>query len=244
MSKARRILLTISAVLASFLVTFLLLMLFVGEEPSDFLIVFILVSLLAVPILTGILVYKKVSVRRTPHVSEGTPAPGDPYPEAAPTQVSTRKKRGSFVFRGKLQLVSGLMGLPQGSICKVRYTSDYIRFLVSGQEFTLDADNMLDVSIMTPMEIQKQYVSSIGGAVAGSMVMGAIGLGALGAIIGGSASQKTIRMKRKYLVITYLSNSETKYLVFDLTAKPQFGRQLCAKFRYLKKNERVQISLS
>ena len=243
MSKAKCFFLTIAAVLASFLGTLIFLALFIGEEPSDLFIVFFFVSLLVVPVLTGILVYKKVSAKQTSHSSERTPVPSDTYPKAAAMQISTRKKRGGIVSRGKLQLVSGLMGLPQGSICKVHYTFDYIRFIASGQEFTLEAGNMLDVSIMTPAEIQKQYVSSIGGAVAGSLVMGAFGLGALGAIIGGSASQKTIRMKRKYLVITYLSNGETKYIVFDLTANPQIGYNIRSRFQYLKKKERVRVQL-
>ena len=243
MGKAKRFFLTIAAVLASFLGTLILLALFIGEEPSDLFIVFFFVSLLVVPVLTGILVFKKVSSQQPLHSIDVESASGEPYPETPPMQISTQKKHRGFVFRGKLQLVSGLMDLPQGSICKVRYNSYRITFFASGQEFSLDSEKMLDVSVMTPAEIQKQYVSSLGGAVAGSLLMGAFGLGPLGAIIGGSASQKTIRLKRKYLVITYVSHEETRYIVFDVTTNPAIGNRIRNTYRYLKKAEAVKVEL-
>lgn len=139
---------------------------------------------------------------------------------------------------GKLQLVGGLSNIPEGSICKVTYNPNRITFLVSGQEFTLESSKMLDVSVMTPTEIQKQYVSSIGGAVAGTVLFGP-----LGAIIGGSASKKTIKSKRRYLIFTYISDEETTYIVFDVTSSPSIGNNIKSMYRYLKKNENVKIDL-
>lgn len=146
----------------------------------------------------------------------------------------------SYLFnnRCKLQLVAGLLDLPQGSICKATYNPNRIVFSASGQEFTLEASKMLDVSVMNPVEIQKQYVSSIGGAVAGAML-----LGPLGAVLGGSASKKTVRNKSKYLIFTYLSGQETKYIIFDVTSNPSAGSSIKSTYRYLKKNEKLKVEL-
>lgn len=140
--------------------------------------------------------------------------------------------------RAKLRLVGGLGDLPQGTACEARYNTDQITLSASGQEFILDASKMIDVSVMTQKEIQTQYVSSIGGAVAGAVL-----LGPLGAIIGGAASKKKITNKKKYLVIAYISDGETKYLVFDVTKRPADGNNIKSAYRFLKKNEKVKVDL-
>lgn len=53
------------------------------------------------------------------------------------------------------------------------------------KSFSLPVEKLIDVSVMTNREIQKQYVSSVGGAVAGAMLFGSVG-----AILGGSAVSK------------------------------------------------------
>ena len=139
---------------------------------------------------------------------------------------------------GQLTLIGGLGNLPQGSVCDVYYNQVRIKFLVSGQEFTLDVSKLLDVSVMTSTQIQQQYVSSIGGAVAGAVL-----LGPLGAIIGGSAKKKNLNSKTRYLVISYISNDETKYIVFDVTTNSVLGNQLEKKYKALKSYERVKVEL-
>ena len=139
---------------------------------------------------------------------------------------------------GRLTLIGGLGNLPQGSTCDVFYNTVRMKFVAGGQDMILDVSKMMDVSIMTPTEIQKQYVSSIGGAVAGAVL-----LGPLGAIIGGSASKKTIRQTSYYLVITYRSDEEVKYIVFDITDNRLVGDNIFRKYRSLKENERVRVDL-
>lgn len=145
-----------------------------------------------------------------------------------------------FMFdgRAKLKLVGGLGNLPQGSVCKTRYNTNRIIFTANGQEFTLETTKLIDVSVMTQTDIQKQYVSSAGGAIAGALL-----LGPLGAIIGGSPSKKSIKSKQKYLVFSYRSNDETNYIVFDITKDTAAGNRIKATYNFLKKNEKVKVEL-
>ena len=101
----------------------------------------------------------------------------------------------------------------------------------------METSKLLDVSVMTQTEIQKQYVSSVGGAVAGAVLLGPIG-----AIIGGRATKKTVNNTSKYLVITYISDEETKYIVFD-TTNSFVGNGIKNKYKYLKKNENIRVEL-
>lgn len=139
---------------------------------------------------------------------------------------------------GQLTLIEGLANLPQGSVCDIYYNQVRIKFVASGQDFNLDVSKLLDVSVMTSTQIQQQYVSSIGGA-----VVGAVLLGPLGAIIGGSAKKKNINSKTRYLVISYISNDETKYIVFDVTNNSVLGNQLEKKYKALKSYENVKVEL-
>lgn len=148
------------------------------------------------------------------------------------------RKKGERDAYGTLTLVGGLGDLPQGSNCQVVYNSTRIKFTASGQDFVLDASKLLDVSVMTQKEIQKQYVSSIGGAVAGAALLGPIG-----AIIGGRATQKKINQVSEYLVITYMSDGETKYIVFDVTNSPFIGSGIRNRYKHLKKNENLRVEL-
>lgn len=93
-------------------------------------------------------------------------------------------------------------------MCKLTCLRSRIIMQANGQEFNLQTDKLIDVSIMTNTEIQKQYVSSAGGAVAGAMLLGPIG-----AILGGSASKRSIKTNTKYLIFTYLADVQTKYIL-------------------------------
>ena len=61
----------------------------------------------------------------------------------------------------------------------------------------------------TDVEIQKQYVSSVGGAVGGYMLFGG-----LGAMIGGRAKERETAKTEYYLIITYRKNDELAYISF------------------------------
>ena len=179
-----------------------------------------------------------------PGAQEASPAPSAGYQVmiapalngVVPGQ-SGKKFRLFHDHKAKLKLVGGIGSLPAGYKCDIIYNESSMRILGGGQEFFLDASKMIDVSVMTQSEIQKQYVSSIGGAIAGAML-----LGPFGAIIGGMATQKKVQSKKKYLVITYISRGETKYIVFDLDGSLA-ATHIKDTFRYLKKSKKVTHTL-
>ena len=150
------------------------------------------------------------------------------------------KKRygdGELLLVDKFQFIGGL-DLPQNVMCKLTCLRSRIIMQANGQEFNLQTDKLIDVSIMTNTEIQKQYVSSAGGAVAGAMLLGPIG-----AILGGSASKRSIKTNTKYLIFTYLADVQTKYILFDVTKKTPQAKRLVKQFSYLKNKDTVKIDL-
>ena len=79
-------------------------------------------------------------------------------------------------------------------------------------KFNLDRERVRDVCLKTDIDIQKQYVSSSGGAIAGGLLFGPVG-----ALIGGRTKQKKIKNVSTYLIITYTNDDEIKYVGFDAT---------------------------
>ena len=91
--------------------------------------------------------------------------------------------------------------------------------------------------IKTDTEIQDQAVSSIGGAVAGAAMFGA-----LGAIIGGRAKTKKVKTVIQYLIITYTDNKgELAYIGFDIKNNPPSAAKLVKEFWELNTTQSVQI---
>ena len=209
------------------IILWFILYIMMGESQSDGFFAGLILCSIIVPILAAICTYKRFKNKDD-----------DPTLAIKTNLKEAKKRKNKWELSGRLQLIRGLSDLPQGSICKVFYNQNRIRFIASGQEFTLEANKMIDVSVMTPTEIQKQYVSSIGGAVAGAVLLGPIG-----AIIGGSASKKTIRKTSRYLVISYRSNDEIKYIVFDVSTEMFLGNSIKNTYKNLKKNENIKVEL-
>lgn len=93
--------------------------------------------------------------------------------------------------------------------------------------------------IKTDVEIQKQMVSSAGGAVAGGLMFGA-----LGAIIGGRVKTKDIRTASHYLIITYTdNNSKLAYISFEVTNNLSAAGKLIKEFKQLNSTSGIQINL-
>lgn len=232
MARWKRLIISILWALIAFIVVVVVFASFTNDDSSDTFFAVMALSIIAIPIVSGVIVYKRYpQMHMEPSQSEDSEG-------ILPKQSETKSAKQGHMIKAKLQLVGGLMNLPEGSICRAKYNKSQITFSASGQEFSLDAFKMLDASVMTSTEIQKQYVSSVGGAVAGAVL-----LGPLGAILGGSASKRTVKTKRKYLVFSYLSNEETKYIVFDVTTIPAVGNRIASTYRYLKKNGKVKVEL-
>lgn len=118
-------------------------------------------------------------------------------------------------------------GLPisTGVTCTVLYDIDKFTFIGGGNTFNLAFNKITDVCIKTDTEIQKHYVSSIGGAVAGGVI-----LGPLGAIVGGRAKEKKTSTSTDYLIFTYLKNGEINYISFNVTDNWLKAQNLVDKF--------------
>ena len=104
-------------------------------------------------------------------------------------------------------------GLPlaQDAPCTIIAENDCFKFIGGGNSFELNRSKITDISVKTDVEIQKQYVSSAGGAIAGGMVFGP-----LGAIVGGRVKEKKTREFTYYLIFTYRSDAEISYISFEI----------------------------
>lgn len=212
MKTVKRVLLFFVIFFVSFLLV-LILGVAVTPEDQENMPVWVGIALVVVPISLGILIVNK----------------------AVPVSAEEKVKRETV--NCNLQLVGGL-DLAAGSICSAVCSPESISFSASGQTFTLSPEKLIDVSVMTPQEIQTQYVSSIGGAIAGGILLGPIG-----AALGGSAQKKKTKIIRQYLIFAYQADAEVKYIVFDVTSAPQNGKKISKIYACLKKNENKQVSL-
>lgn len=118
-------------------------------------------------------------------------------------------------------------GLPlaTGAECAVGYEDDGFSFNGSGNNFSLSFNKITDICLKTDSEIQKQYVSSVGGAVAGAVVFGP-----LGAIVGGRAKKKTTTTVTNYLIFTYLKEESIDYISFELNYGYNMAKDWINKF--------------
>ena len=107
-------------------------------------------------------------------------------------------------------------GLPirSGARCTVLTTTQRIAIKAQGATFIIDKSQILDISIQKDVEQLHQRVSSIGGAIAGGVLFGTIG-----AVVGGRAKVKKIKVKRKVFVITYNKDASIQYVAFQYAPK-------------------------
>lgn len=103
------------------------------------------------------------------------------------------------------------LSLAQDAPCTIIAEDEGFKFTGGGNSFELNRGKITDISVKTDVEIQKQYVSSAGGAVAGGMAFGP-----LGAIVGGRVKEKKTRELTHYLIFTYRSNEEISYISFEI----------------------------
>lgn len=132
-------------------------------------------------------------------------------------------------------------GLPisENLLCEVFSYPNRIEFKAGTTNITLSREKITDMCIKTDVEIQQQYVSSVGGAIGGAVLFGP-----LGAMIGGRAKKKTDKKRHTYLIITYTGDQgELKYVGFDATANTIAATKLVAEFHKLNQNSGAQIQL-
>ena len=150
-----------------------------------------------------------------------------------------RKQYGKdeFLFLGKFPFVGGL-NLPEGAPCMAIALRSRVVFTALGQEYSLPADRIISASVMTKRQMQRQYVSNAGGALAGAMLLGPVG-----ALIGGYAGRRSISSSAKYLIFTYQDGEEIKYIVFDATGKGSQANRFKRRYKERRRMETVKIDL-
>lgn len=110
--------------------------------------------------------------------------------------------------------LSHFYGLPiaENTLTQIFSCPNEYEFLANGNTFKLNKSKITDVTITNDVEIQKNNVSSIGGAIGGAILFGPIG-----AMIGGRSKEKTSKIVNSYLIFTFLDNNEIKYIAFNCT---------------------------
>lgn len=121
-----------------------------------------------------------------------------------------QEQREKFMITLNAEHQAGLP-LAEGVKCTITKENDKFRIISGGNEFSLSKEKLTDICVKTDVEIQSQYVSSVGGAIAGGMVFGP-----LGAIVGGRAKEKKKTVTEYYLIFTYCSNSNICYASFKV----------------------------
>lgn len=154
----------------------------------------------------------------------------------------TKKKEKHLNFDGitiytAFHHVNGLP-IAENLLCEVFSYPDRIDFKAGTTEIKLSRDKITDMCIKTDTDIQQQSVSSIGGAVAGAMLFGT-----LGAVIGGRVKNKKVKTSTDYLIITYQSEDELKYIGFDISNNPPSAVKLVKEFQENNTTSGFQIEL-
>lgn len=125
--------------------------------------------------------------------------------------MEKRKEETGVYHNAMFQHATGLP-VPEGTLCNLFLCPDKIEIECNGNKFNLDKSKLTDVTTKTDVEIQKQLVSSAGGAVAGAVMFGA-----LGAMIGGRTKEKESKTVSTYLIFTYKKDGELDYISFNVT---------------------------
>ncbi len=144
--------------------------------------------------------------------------PAQGYPSAPQTvraaQSAAYRTNANYKKPDRPFPAKHLSGLPLAQDISCTITADEHSFKITGggNSFELEKYKVTSIDIKTDREIQQQYVSSIGGAVAGAALFGP-----LGAIIGGRAKKKTVSEKvQHYLIFTYRTDGEIRYVGFEI----------------------------
>ncbi len=163
-------------------------------------------------------------------------------------KLSKGNKKARNTLNNKMQAynasfmaaVNHFNGLPiaEGVLTQLFWCMSKIVFEANGASFNLEMSKITDISVKTDVEIQQQYVSSAGGAVAGGVLFGPIG-----AMIGGRAKKKEIKQTNSYLIFTYKDDESLKYIAFDCTASWAQARRFVDEFQKIKPSQTQSFDL-
>lgn len=131
-------------------------------------------------------------------------------------------------------------GLPiaENIPCKIISYPDRLTITANQNQFNLEKSKVTDICIKTETEIQKQYVSSIGGAVGGAILFGP-----LGAMIGGRAKEKRAKTDKRYLIITYKKDDGLQFIGFDVTQSYYIAAKFVGEFMQQNGGEKTIVDL-
>ena len=100
------------------------------------------------------------------------------------------------------------LGLPEGVPASVSFFDDNLEIISGSTHFSLKYSKVVDMQAKTNFEIEKQYVSSAGGAML---------FGPLGAIIGGRVKEKKHTTIEYYFIISFMNkNNEIEFISLKL----------------------------
>ena len=104
------------------------------------------------------------------------------------------------------------LGLPEGAPASVCFYEENLEIISGSTRFSLKYPKIVDMQSKTNFEIEKQYTSSAGGAVAGAMLFGP-----LGAMIGGRVKEKKHTTVEYYFIISFMNkNNEIEFISLKL----------------------------
>jgi len=105
------------------------------------------------------------------------------------------------------------LGIASGEICYLNLEEENLTIFGGGTRFALSVEKITSISTKYDTEVQKQLVSSTGGAIAGAMLFGVPG-----ALIGGKVKEKEITTYNNFMCISYKKDDGIACILFAIKA--------------------------
>lgn len=143
------------------------------------------------------------------------------------SQKIDKLKKPELIFSTLFNHYEGLP-IAKHALCHVWLYPDRIEFVNENLHASIQKDRLTDVGFSGDVQKHDQYVSSVGGAVAGAVLFGPVG-----AAVGGRAKKKTSTTGNVYLVFTYksLDNKEIKSISFVCAAYDKRAERFINDFK-------------
>lgn len=131
-------------------------------------------------------------------------------------EQDSNAERFGAVMRSTLKHVDGLP-IPQGTLIGVYYGPEKFVFTKDNQEFVVAREKITGVDVVTGKDLKSQQLD---GAAAGKIIFG----GMSGAVIG------TLIATTTYLVVSYISEDKTNFIILDTAASGLFASKVQKDF--------------